>query len=280
MGAEEINIVGYVLVILIGFTLGLIGGGGSMLAVPVLVYFFNYPAEQATGYSLLIVGLTSFIGSYSCIRYGEFAVEALYLFALPSLVSIFCTRKFLMPSLPEHLFDIGDFHLTKDLSILVVFSVVILFASVAMIARKSQADRNDLMWAEFFKGPLKIPFIVLLGLLVGFISGFVGAGGGFMIIPVLVIFLRLPMKKAIGTSLLIIAVNSLVGFTGNIGQMNIEWKFLAVVCGLAIAGIFAGRYLSNYISGRKLRSAFGWFSLIVGISILVKEFLFINSNKQ
>ena len=269
------EIFGYIAFVFIGFVLGVIGGGGSMLAVPVLIYLFaeSVTVDQATTYSLFIVGLTSLVGSYSCLVKGDFKLEALYLFAAPSLITIFLTRKYLMPFLPDVFLIIGNFTLTKNLTILVVFSALIIFASYGMIIKKKNATRKDLMWGEFFKTPLKIPFVALLGILVGFISGFVGAGGGFMIIPVLVIFLRIPMKQAIGTSLLIIAINSIVGFTGNLGDVEIDWKFLSLVSVLAIIGIFIGRFVSNYIPAKKLKPAFGWFALTVGGFILIKELI-------
>ena len=267
------EIIGYIAFIFIGFVLGVIGGGGSMLAVPVLVYLFadTVSVDQATTYSLFIVGITSLFGSYSCLTKGDFKLEALYLFALPSLITIFITRKYLMPMLPDVLLSFGNFSVSKNMTILIVFSGLIIFASIGMIGKKKNSARKDLMWGEFFKTPLKIPFIILLGILVGFISGFVGAGGGFMIIPVLVIFLRIPMKQAVGTSLVIIAINSMVGFTGNLGAVQVDWKFLAIVSALAVAGIFVGRYVSNFIPGKKLKPAFGWFALIVGMFILIKE---------
>ena len=270
------EIIGYISFVFIGFVLGVIGGGGSMLAVPALVYLFSdkVSMDQATTYSLFVVGVTSLFGSYTCLKKGDFKLEALYLFAFPSLIAIFITRKFIMPLLPDVFFNCGNFQITKNLSILIVFSALIIFASYGMIVKKKNSKSKDLMWAEFFRSPLKIPFVGFLGILVGFISGFVGAGGGFMIIPVLVVFLRIPMKQAIGTSLIIIAINSIVGFTGNIGDVNINWLFLAVVSGLAVIGIFAGRYVSNFIPGKKLKPAFGWFALTVGLFILTKEILF------
>jgi uncharacterized protein len=266
-----LEVAGYIFFVVIGFTLGLIGGGGSLLAVPVLVYLFKMPAAEATAYSLFIVGLTSLIGSFNSLRRGDFKLEALYLFAIPSIISIYCTRRFIMPSLPEIVLQTGNFTLTKNSLILVVFSILVLFAAISMLGKKPNANRKDLMWAEFFKTPLQIPFIILLGFIVGFISGFVGAGGGFMIIPVLVIFLRLPMKKAVTTSLLIIAINSLIGFTGNLGMIEIDYKFLVIVSAIAVGGIFLGNYVSSYIPGRKLKPAFGWFTLTVGLVILINE---------
>ena len=267
------EIIGYIAFVFIGFVLGVIGGGGSMLAVPVLVYLFadSVSVDQATTYSLFIVGVTSLFGSYSSLAKGDFKLEAIYLFALPSLISIFITRKYLMPCLPEVIFSFTSFNVTKNMTVLLTFSALIIFASYGMIKKNRNVRKKDLMWGEFFRTPLKIPFIVLLGVMVGLVSGFVGAGGGFMIIPVLVIFLRIPMKQAIGTSLLIIAINSVVGFLGNIGGIQIDWKFLAIVVSLSVVGIFLGRYVSRYVSGKKLKPAFGWFALVVGFFILIKE---------
>lgn len=264
-------ITAYILFLLIGVTLGLIGGGGSILGVPVLVYLLHYPADIATGYSLFIVGATSLIGAISYLRRGDISVEALLQFATPSLITVFCVRKFLIPTLPEVFFSIGSLHFSKQFVIMLVFSLLILASSWSMIRKGKDAVRRDLMWDEFSRSPLRLPFVILLGIFVGFLSGFVGAGGGFIIIPVLVFFVRVPMKKAIGTSLSIIAVNSLIGFTGNIGHMPIDWKFLALVTVLCIAGIVLGTQFSHKIQVNKLKKGFGFFTLIVGIFVVIKE---------
>lgn len=266
------EIVGYGCFVIIGLTLGLIGGGGSILAVPVLIYFFqSIQIDSATAYSLFIVGLTSLIGGMAFLKRGDFSLEALYLFALPSVASVFCTRKYIFPLLPDEFFSIGSFVANKQFMIMSFFAVLIFASSWSMIRKRRNTGANDLMWKEFYRSPIHIPFIVFLGLLVGFLSGMLGVGGGFMIIPVLVLFLRIPMKKAIGTSLGMIAINSLIGFTGSMGTLQIDWKFLAIVTSLAVFGIIAGSYLSNIIQGKKLKPFFGWFTLCVGLFILVKE---------
>jgi len=261
------------LFVLIGFSLGLIGGGGSILAVPVLVYILHFPAELATGYSLFIVGITSLIGTFSFLRKGNFSLEAILQFAIPSVITVFCVRKFLIPNLPEVFFSVRDFEVSKQVVIMLVFAIVMFFSSYTMIKDGKNMVLKDLMWDEFYKMPFRLPILALLGVFVGLLSGFVGAGGGFLIIPVLILFARVPMKRAIGTSLSIIAINSLIGFTGNIGVVSIDWLSLALFSGLSITGIFIGMYTGNFVSGKKLKPAFGWFTLVIGILIIVKELL-------
>ena len=267
----EMEYLGYILFIFIGFTLGLIGGGGSILGVPVLVYVLHYSAEVSTGYSLFIVGITAFIGAFTFLKKGDVSLEAMVQFAIPSLITVYSVRKFMIPRLPDVFFTIGDFDVTRHIVIMIVFATLMLFSSISMIRKGKNVVLKNLMWDEFYKMPFRFPAIVILGIVVGFLSGFVGAGGGFLIIPVLVLFARVPMKKAIGTSLCIIAINSLIGFTGNIGSMVIDWKFLLIVSALSIIGIVIGTYTGNFISGKKLKPAFGYFTLIVGTFILVKE---------
>lgn len=265
-------IAGFIAFLCIGLILGLIGGGGSILGVPVLVYVMSYSADVATTYSLFIVGLTSLIGAISYLRKGEISAEAFAQFAIASLITVFCTRKFVMPSIPANFHLIG-LDLSKHVLIMVIFGILILISSVSMIKKRKPNTKSQIKWDEFAKSPMGTPFVILLGILVGFITGFVGAGGGFIIVPVLVFFLRLKFKKAIGTSLCIIAVNSLVGFTGNIGTQEINWLFLIGISATCIAGILLGSLLSNKVSSQKLKPAFGWFTLIVGIFVIVKETL-------
>lgn len=267
------EIVYSLLFVLIGFSLGLIGGGGSILAVPVLVYIMGYAAQVATGYSLFIIGITSLIGAFAFLKRGDFSLEAIIQFAIPSVASVFCVRKYLVPNLPDVFFSIGNFDVTKQVLIMVVFAIVMFFSAITMIRTGKNVALKNLMWDEFYKMPFRVPSLMLLGALVGVLSGFVGAGGGFLIIPVLILFARVPMKKAIGTSLSIIAINSLIGFTGNIGAIAIDWKALMVFSVLSVIGIFIGMYAGKFVSGKKLKPAFGWFTLVVGILIIVKELI-------
>ena len=265
-------IIGFIAFLCIGLILGLIGGGGSILGVPVLVYIMCYSADVATGYSLFIVGLTSLIGALAYLRKGEISAEAILQFAIASLTTVFCVRKFVMPAIPQDM-HLGSIEISKHVLIMVLFAILILCSSYSMIKKRKRNRVNEIKWDEFAKSPMGVPFVILLGITVGFITGFVGAGGGFIIVPVLIFFLRLSFKKAVGTSLCIIALNSLIGFTGNIGHQTIDWLFLLTISAICALGILIGSRLSNKVSSQKLRPAFGWFTLVVGIFVLVKELI-------
>ena len=145
-----------------------------------------------------------------------------------------------------------------------VFAFLMIAASLSMIRTSTpeKIEKRD----DHFR-------IAIIGLLVGFITGFLGAGGGFLIIPALLFFGNLPIKQAIGTSLLIIFINSLIGFGGDvINGMDINYKLLFTISGIALIGMFIGTYLSKKIDGAKLKPAFGWFVLVMGIYIIIKEF--------
>lgn len=264
------EIAGLLMAILIGLSLGLIGGGGSILTVPVLVYILNINPVPATSYSLFIVGSTALIGAFDYFRIKQIDLKAAIGFAIPSFSAVFLTRKIILPSIPHEIFSAGTFILTNDILIMLVFATLMLFSSISMI-RQQQIFiklRNKGGEARTFN----YPFIIIQGITVGILTGFVGAGGGFLIIPALVLFAGLPMKRAIGTSLLIIAINSLIGFTGDIIRgMDIQWTLILSFAFIAFAGILLGSYLSRFIEGSKLKPAFGWFTLLMGVFIIVKE---------
>jgi uncharacterized protein len=265
-----LNIAGYICFLFIGLVLGLIGGGGSILGVPVLVYVNGYGADEATMYSLFIVGLTSLIGALDYLRRGEISVEAILQFAIASIVSVFCVRKFLLPAIPPQIHLLGaDF--SKHTFIMALFSLLILASSYSMIKKRKPNIKSQVRWDEFARSPLGLPFTIVLGILTGFITGLVGAGGGFIIVPILIFVMRLKFKEAIGTSLCIIALNSLIGFTGNIGNQPVDWFFLLTISGIAAIGILIGSLLSGKVPAKKLKPAFGWFTLIVGVFVLVRE---------
>ena len=256
------EIIGYLASILIGISLGLIGGGGSILTIPILVYIFHVNPKLATTYSLFIVGFTAAIGSFKHYQLGNLKFQSAIPFAIPSLISIIVVRKFLMPIIPETIFSLGTFSLTKDVLIMLLFSVLMIAASYSMINSKKDITQ------EVEPHVVKVAFI---GALVGIVTGFLGAGGGFLIIPALIFFTGLTMKEAIGTSLLIIAFNSLFGFLGDvINGVNIDYLFLLSIAFFALIGIFIGTFLSKKIEGSKLKPAFGWFVLVMGVYIIIK----------
>lgn len=260
------EIVGYFAPVLIGISLGLIGGGGSILTVPVLVYLFHVDAVLATAYSLFIVGATSVIGSVSYFRKGLVNVKTAVIFGIPSIVAVFLTRHYLVPAIPGTVFSVGSFTVTKSILLMLLFAVLMIVASYSMIRKEKPAEKNTGGGQKF-----NYPLIFAEGTVVGILTGLVGAGGGFLIIPALVLLSRLPMKEAVGTSLVIIAAKSLIGFFGESGAAAMDWKFLTVVTLFAIAGIFIGFALSKKIDGEKLKPAFGWFVLVMGVYILFKE---------
>jgi hypothetical protein len=261
------EILGFILSIFIGLSLGLIGGGGSILTVPILVYVFHVEPSLSTSYSLFIVGLTALIGSFNYFRNGLISLKTALIFAPPSLITVFLTRKYLMPFIPDVIGQIGSVAITKNLLIMLVFAGLMIAASVSMIRKCKDCDETVEQKQTF-----NYPLIFLEGSIVGVLTGFVGAGGGFLIIPALVVFAKLPMKMAVGTSLLVIAIKSLIGFSGDISAgVLIDWKFLAIVSAFTVAGIFIGSALAKKIPGEKLKPAFGWFVLVVGVLIIIKE---------
>ena len=263
------EIIGYLASILIGISLGLIGGGGSILTVPVLVYLLGVNPTLATAYSLFIVGATALVGAVPKYKQGLINLKTAIIFGTPAIVAVYATRKFIIPTIPNEVFSVGGFIVTKPILLMLIFAALMVSASYSMIRVKKGAEQNDSQEQKF-----NYPMILLEGAVVGVLTGLVGAGGGFLIIPALVMLSKLPMKQAVGTSLLIIAAKSLIGFLGDIGNADINWILLLSVTALAVAGIFIGNWLSHRISGEKLKVGFGWFVLVMGIYIIVKEIFF------
>lgn len=260
------EIVGYVASVCIGIILGLLGGGGSILSIPILVYLFHVDAVMASAYSLFIVGVTSLIGAIP--KYKEHLVDIHtgVVFGLPSIAAIFATRKWIVPSIPDVIFRLGEFTFSKRLLLLGLFAVLMIIASYSIIRGRKQAKAENGEW--------RTPLLVTEGLLIGFLTGLVGAGGGFLIIPALVWLTGLQFKTAVGTSLFIIAINSLLGFMGDMLNYGIDWTFLLSLTALAVFGILVGNRLQKKISADRLRKAFGWLTLIMGIFMLVREIFY------
>jgi hypothetical protein len=265
---DSILIIGFAAAIVIGISLGLIGGGGSILTVPVLVYIMGIDPMLATAYSLFVVGSTSLVGAGTYMKKGLVNYKTAIAFAIPSFIAVFLTRKFLVPALPDPLFSIGESLVTKNIGIMVFFGLIMLAASYSMIRSKNDGAGDEKQAIKF-----NFPMIALEGSVVGLITGIVGAGGGFLIIPALVLLAKLPMKMAVGTSLVIIAAKSLIGFLGDLSTQTIDWPLLIMFTGLSIVGIFIGSALSKKINERVLKTGFGWFVLIMGIYIITKELL-------
>lgn len=257
------EIVGYAASVIIGLVLGLLGGGGSILSIPILVYLFHVEPVLASAYSLFIVGATSLVGAIPKYREQLVNLRAGLFFGLPSIASIFVTRKWIVPSIPEVVFQTEGFVLSKRVLLLGIFAILMVFASIPMIRGKREITSENKKFRVFL--------VIVEGTIIGFLTGLVGAGGGFLIIPALVFLTGLQFKTAVGTSLFIIAINSLTGFMGDLMNYSMDWNLLLTVTALAIVGILFGNRYSRKISNLRLRMVFGWFTLIIGAYIIIKE---------
>ncbi|PKA84170.1 hypothetical protein ATE92_2341 [Ulvibacter sp. MAR_2010_11] len=264
---EIIEIFGYISALIIGISLGLIGGGGSILAVPVLAYLFSVNEKVATAYSLFIVGSSALVGGVKQHFKGLVDWRTAIVFGIPAIVGVSIVRYYVVPALPNVLMNFGDFEFTRRMAMFGLFAVLMIPAAFSMLKeRKVKPVSGDVHY--------NYPLIIVEGLIVGGITGMIGAGGGFLIIPALVILANVEMKVAVATSLIIIAFKSLMGFfLGDALTMDIDWTFLAVFTTISLVGIFIGSYLGNFIDGKKLKKGFGYLIFVMAIFIFYMEFL-------
>ena len=266
---EILEIFGYISALAIGISLGLIGGGGSILAVPVLAYLFSIDEKAATAYSLFIVGASSLVGGIKQHMKGYVDWKTGIVFGIPSIFGVTLIRYFVIPILPEIFFSVGDFEFTRRMGMFGFFAVLMIPAAFSMLKK-----RKDIVVNKDIKVKYNYPLIIIEGLVVGAITGIIGAGGGFLIIPALVLLAKVEMKVAVGTSLIIIALKSMLGFLlGDALTMTIDWSFLMVFTGLSFIGIFIGSYLGNFVDGDKLKKGFGYFIFAMAIFIFYMEFI-------
>jgi uncharacterized protein len=258
------EIVGYIAALLIGLSLGLIGGGGSILTVPVFVYLFRVSPAVATSYSLFVVGSTSLIGSFGNYRKGLIDIRTALYFGLPSIVTIVFTRKFILPLIPETI-PLGNYKISFDFVTMMLFATLILAASRYMLKGKFSIK-------EKWRYENRMGILMLSGVGIGIVTGFLGAGGGFLLIPALS-FIRIPIRKAIATSLIIVAFNGLTGFIANPVIYDINWSLLVCFSLIAMIGVFVGTLLNRKIHVDYLKKAFGWFVLLIGVYIVSYEIM-------
>jgi uncharacterized membrane protein YfcA len=256
------EILGYVGALFIGLVLGLTGGGGSILTVPILVYLMSINPVTATAYSLFIVGTTSTFGAIQNYRKNLVDLKNGFIFAIPSFIAVYLTRKFIVPRIPEIIIE-SPILIRKETFLMLFFAVIMVFGALSVLKKKSQNTNSE-----------EKRNLILIGIqtfTIGIIIGLVGAGGGFLIIPSLILFAKLPMRKAVGTSLFIIAMNSLVGFIGDVQNLEIDWLFLLTFSAISVAGIFLGMYLTKYTNETQLKKIFAYFVLLMAAIILLKE---------
>jgi uncharacterized membrane protein YfcA len=263
--------IAFLLATLVGISLGLIGSGGSILTVPILVYIVGVEPMLATAYSLFIVGTTALVGGIQNALNKQVDFKTLLIFGAPSILAVYGTRKWLMPLIPDPVFALGSFTVTKSIALMLLFAIIMILASLSMIRTpKTNAPVDESVPLRY-----NYPMILLEGTVVGILTGMVGAGGGFLIIPALVLLAKMPMKLAVGTSLFIIATKSLIGFIGDLqGNEVIDWRLLGGFTFFAVVGIFIGILLSKRVPSAGLKKGFGWFVLVMGIYIVLKETLF------
>lgn len=256
------EILGYVGALFIGLVLGLTGGGGSILTVPILVYLMSVSPVTATAYSLFIVGTTSTFGAIQNYRKNLIDIKNGFIFAIPSFIAVYLTRKYIVPEIPKVIIE-SPILITKNTFLMLFFAVIMIFGALSVLKKKSQDSNNE-----------EKRNLILIGIqtfTIGIIIGLVGAGGGFLIIPSLILFAKLPMRKAVGTSLFIIAMNSLVGFMGDVQNLEIDWLFLLIFSAISVVGIFVGMYLTKYTNESQLKKIFAYFVLVMAAIILLKE---------
>lgn len=264
-------ILGFLGALVIGIVLGLIGGGGSILTVPIFTYILEIPAETATAYSLFVVGTTALVGALISAKHKLIDFKTGLIFAFPAFIGVYLSRRYILPNIPDELFSHHNITLNKDMAIMIFFAIIMLLAAFFMIRGKASNDNDNEVEVKY-----NIPMLIIEGLIVGVLTGIVGAGGGFLIIPALVLFARLPMKKAVATSLMIIAIKSF-GSIGDIEKPNfwieIDWSLLLPFTVFSILGIFIGLYMNKFIDGKKLKKGFGFFVLIVAVFIIIEEII-------
>jgi uncharacterized protein len=262
-------IISLILAVLIGMTLSVIGGGGSILTVPVFVYILGIPATEATAYSLFVVGATAALSAIGYQKEGLIAWKEGIIFAIPSLFAVFLVRSYILPGIPDSMGAAIGLSFSKDLFIMVLFAIIMGLASYSMIRSKVVTETN-----KHYSPALTSTIIMIEGFGVGGLTGLVGAGGGFLIIPALVLLLRMPIKKAIGTSLMIIAAKSMIGFTGDlIALPDIDWSLILLFTAFAFTGVFIGLRVAKYIPSEGLKKGFGIFIAVMAAFILITELI-------
>lgn len=252
---KTVALLGFALAALIGLSLGLLGGGGSILTIPVFVYVLGFGAKEAIAMSFPVVGATSFVGAIGHWRAGNVDVRTAVLFGFVAMVGSYAGARLAV--------------LVSGAVQLTLLAVVMLAAAASMLRTQPATSEGEATGSEN-KGR-RLVTVAIVGVAVGMLTGFVGIGGGFLIVPALVILAKTPMKHAVGTSLLVIAMNSASGFLGYLGQVSIPWGFMALFTAVAIAGILAGTYLVRFVSQSALRRAFAVFLIVTGCFMLYQN---------
>jgi uncharacterized protein len=251
--------------VLIGLSLGLFGSGGSILTIPVLVYVVKLDPVLATGYSLFIVGTTSAVGAVNYLQKKLVDLKTALLFSIPSLVTVYLFRRYIVPAIPLQVQVPFIGPMEKATLIMIFFAAMMLLAAISMIRSTKQASQTITNGNNFL-------LIFILGTVVGAITGLVSVGGGFLIIPALVLLAGVPVTRAVGTSLIIITANSFLGFAGEVPQhAHINWMLLFAFSAFSVVGIFIGTKMAQQIEATSLKTYFGYFILAMSLFIILDE---------
>ncbi|MDF2478610.1 MAG: hypothetical protein K0S24_4093 [Sphingobacterium sp.] len=269
---ELLFIIGFLLAILVGLSMGLMGSGGSILTLPIFVYLFHIEPQYALDYSLFSIGVLALIGSVEPVTKGKVDLKTTAIFLIPSLVSVYLTKRHLLTAIPAQ-FHIAELSISRNHVIMLLFSFVILVSALAMIRRRKQLEVSAVML--HISQVLKI---ITAGLLVGIMTGLVGAGGGFIIVPSLVLLLGIPLKQAIATSLFIIGLNASFGLGANYQLLNhMNWPILLIFTLITLIGLQIGSKWKDRLEVVRLQGLFGYFLMSIGILILTFEVIqFVN----
>lgn len=254
---------GYFALIAVGVILGLTGGGGSILAVPILVYLFSLDVILASAYSFFIVGITSIIGVFLKQKDQSIDLKTSLFFGLPSLLTIFLTRKWIVPNIPEIIIESDSLQIAKREFFLSLIGIVIILSGLMLLIKFSKQQLKPVTE--------KVPFIIISGCIVGVLSGLTGIGGGFLILPALLLLRNISFHGAVGTTLLIVSSNCIIGFIGDALSYQIDWVYLLSITGFAVAGIIIGNMSHKIIPAASLQKIFSWVTLLIGCFILAEE---------
>ena len=259
-----IELIGYFGALTIGVVIGLFGGGGSILAVPVFVYLFHLNPILATSYSLFVVGCSAAVGTLINIKKKLIEFQTVLVFTIPALGSVLLTRRYLITNLPDVVFESDLVLITKEIALMLIFSLVIIVSALSMLKKNRLRTTKNIKIINYNS-------LIAIGLGVGLLTGLVGAGGGFVIVPALVLFAALDIKQAVATSLIIITFNALFGFLADVTQVAIDWLFLIIFTSISVVGILIGSYVSNFTHEKSLKKNFARFMLLMALLIIYNE---------
>ncbi len=264
-------VLSYILALLIGLSIGIMGSGGAILAVPILYYVAGYTMQEASVYSLFVVGASSLVGAVRSWMNHLVNWRAVLFFGIPSVFAVYLTRLILVPILPDPLIASSVITVPLDMALLLLFATLMVLAARSMLLSKEGSTQGELN----FQSSNSFLQVITFGLLVGTLTAILGAGGGFLIIPALVIFLRMPMKEAVGTSMFIVAMNALNGFVGSIykGDILIDYSFLLLFTAMAFIGLFVGMFWAKHLKPEKLKRYFAFFVFGMGLFIIVQQLI-------